>query len=76
MKRYKFVDWNGIQRGIKNTDSLEEAIQTAIDYQCEVIDTQIYAENQIVYSVWDGWNLEWSFYSEPEAEIIMEKICL
>lgn len=67
-KRYKFVDVNGNQRGIENTDDLKEAIQNAIDFQCEVIDTQTPAGNQIVFSVWDGWNVDWDFYSEVEMK--------
>lgn len=60
-KRYKFVDYYGNQRGIENVDSLEEAIQIAIDFQCEVIDTKA-INSLIVFSVWDGWNADYDFY--------------
>lgn len=73
-KRYKFVDSNGNPCGIKNTDNLEEAIHTAIDFQCEVIDTQTSIGNQIVFSVWDGWSTDWNFYSETEAKMIMKNV--
>lgn len=73
-KRYKFVDWNGNQCGIENTNDFAEAIQTAIDYQCEVIDTQTPIGNQIVFSVWDGWSTDWDFYSETEAKKIMKNV--
>ena len=72
-KRYKFVDWNGNQHGIDNTDDLKDAIQTAIDYQCEVIDTQTPIGNQIVFSVWDGWNHDYDFYNEEEVIRIMKE---
>lgn len=49
-RRYRFVDWNGIQKGIESTDSLLEAIHNAVDSECEVIDTQTLSGNQIVYS--------------------------
>ncbi|MCM1218804.1 MAG: hypothetical protein NC548_30335 [Lachnospiraceae bacterium] len=62
-KRYRFVDHNGNQRGIENVDDLNEAIQIAIDYQCEVIDTKA-TQSPVVYSVWDGWNTDYDFYAE------------
>ena len=73
-KRYAFVDWYGYPRGLENTDDLAEAIQTAIDFQCEVIDTQTPIGNQIVFSVWDGWSTDWDFYSEIEAKKIMKNV--
>lgn len=73
-KRYKFVDWNGNQCGIENTDDLTKAIQPAIDYQCEVIDTQTPIGNQIVFSVWDGWSYDCEFYNEKEMRRIMREI--
>lgn len=73
-KRYKFVDWNGIQKGIEDTNSLFEAIQNAINSDCEVIDTQTPIGNQIVYSVWDGWNIDYDFYCKDVADFIMAEI--
>lgn len=62
VKRYKYVDHNGNQCGIENTDNLQEALRTAIEFQCEVVDTKTPEGNQIVWSVWDGWNKDYSFY--------------
>ena len=73
-KRYKFVDWNGIQKGLEDTNSLFDAIQNAIKSECEVIDTQTPSGNQIVYSVWDGWNIDYDFYSKDVADFIMAEI--
>lgn len=73
-KRYRFVDMNGIQKGIRDTDSLFDAIQSAIDSQCEVIDTQNPRKNQIVFSTWDGWNVDWDFYNKDVADFIMDEI--
>lgn len=70
--RYKFVDCNGMPRGLKNVNDLASAIQTAIDFQCEVIDTQTSTGNQIVYSTWDGWNHDYDFYDESDSKRIME----
>lgn len=73
-KRYKFVDWNGIQKGLEDTNSLFSAIQNAISSECEVIDTQIPAGNQIVFSAWDGWNVDYDLYNEDIVEFIMAEI--
>lgn len=73
-KRYKFVDWNGVQKGLEDTDSLVDAIQNAVNSECEVIDTQTSTGNQIVYSVWDGWNVEYDFYNKDIADFIMAEI--
>lgn len=73
-KRYKFVDSNGNQRGIENVNSLEDAIKIAMNYQCEVIDTQIPEGNQIVFSVWNGWNYDYVFYNQKAMEKIMTEI--
>lgn len=73
-KRYGFVDWNGNQKGLENTDSLMDAIQDAIEFQCEVIDTQAHGGNQIVYSAWDGWNIDYDFYNKDIADFIMSEI--
>ena len=51
--RYKFVDWFGLPRGLADTDSLQQAIKIANDFQCEVIDTE--NGNQPVYNCWSGW---------------------
>lgn len=51
--RYKFVDWNGIPRGIKDVCDLNQAVLIAREFQCEIIDI---SKKQIVYSVWDGWD--------------------
>ena len=51
--RYKFVDWFGMPRGLEDTDNLQDAIKTADDFQCEVIDTE--NGNQPVYNCWSGW---------------------
>lgn len=56
-KRFAFVDWFGIPRGIENTDSLLEAVENANEFQCEVLDTQ--DDNQVVYNCWSGWNKDW-----------------
>ena len=55
--RYKFVDWFGLPRGLNNTDSLQQAIKNANDFQCEVIDTE--NDNMTVYNCWSGWNYDW-----------------
>lgn len=68
--RYRFVDYTGNQCGIENVEDLQEAIQTAIDYQCEVIDIQTSEGNQIVFSVWDGWNCDYEFYNKDMNQII------
>lgn len=49
-------------------NSLEDAIKIAMDYQCEVIDTQIPEGNQIVFSVWNGWNYDYVFYNQKAME--------
>ena len=72
--RYKFVDHNGIPKGLENINNLIFAIRTAIEFQCEVIDTQTSTGNQIVYSAWDGWNHDYDFYDESDSEEIMERI--
>lgn len=73
-QRYAFVDWYGYPHGLQNTNDLEEAIQTAIEFQCEVIDTQTPIGNQIVFSVWEGWNSDWDFYREDESKRIMKNV--
>lgn len=73
-KRYRFVDGNGIQKGIRDTDSLLNAIQSAMDSECEVIDTQTSSGNQIVFSTWDGWNVDYDFYNKDIAAFIMAEI--
>ena len=73
-KRYRFVDMNGIQKGVSDTDSLFDAVQNAIDSECEVIDTQTPEGNQIVFSTWDGWNVDWDFYNKDVADFIMDEI--
>lgn len=73
-KRYRFVDGSGIQKGIRDTDSLLDAIQSAMDSGCEVIDTQASSENQIVYSAWDGWNVDYNFYNKDIADFILSEI--
>lgn len=73
-KRYKFVDWNGIQKGLEDTDSLFEAIKNAINLECEVIDTQTLSGNQIVFSAWDRWNVDWDFYKKDVADFILAEI--
>lgn len=73
-KRYRFVDGGGIQKGIRDTDSLLEAIQSAMDSECEVIDTQTSSGNQIVFSAWDGWNVDYDFYNKDIADFIMAEI--
>jgi len=73
-QRYQFVDWNGSPVGVENTDNLDSAVQKAIDFQCEVIYTQVPSGNQIVYSAWDGWNLDYDFYNESESRRIMEGV--
>lgn len=50
--RYKFVDWFGMPRGIIDTDDLQKAKELAIEFQCEVIDTQ--DENTPVFNCWSG----------------------
>lgn len=70
--RYKFVDHNGIPKGLESTNAVISAIRTAIDFQCEVIDTQTSTGNQIVYSTWDGWNHDYDFYDESDSKRIME----
>ena len=55
--RFRFVDWFGIPRGLEDTDNLQEAIKTADDFQCEVIDTE--NGNQPVYNCWSDWQEEW-----------------
>lgn len=59
-KKYAFVDYNGNPRGLENVDDLIEAVCIAIEFQCEVID--IITENEIVFSVWEGWNYDYTFY--------------
>lgn len=70
--RYKFADANGNQKGLENVDDIQIAIQIAIDFQCEVIDTKTPYGSQIVYSVWDGWNLDYDFYNEEKMNRIMK----
>ena len=55
--RFRFVDWFGMPRGFKDTDNLQDAIKTADDFQCEVIDIE--NGNQPVYNCWSGWQEEW-----------------
>ena len=55
--RFRFVDWFGMPRGLSDTDNLQDAIKTADDFQCEVIDTE--NGNQPVYNCWSGWQEEW-----------------
>ena len=55
--RFRFVDWFGIQCGLHNTDNLQEAINTANDFQCEILDTE--NDNMVVYNCWSGWNKDW-----------------
>lgn len=74
IKRYSFVDYNGNFKGIEDVDDLQEAVQLAVDYQCEVIDRKTPSGNQIVYSVWDGWNSDWDYYDEEMQKTIMKKI--
>ena len=73
-KRYRFVDGNGIQKGIRDTDSLLDAIQSAMDSECEVIDTQTSSGNQIVFFAWDGWNVDYDFYNKDIADFILSEI--
>ncbi len=56
VKRYRFLDYFGMPRGIQDTDNLHEAIETAIEFQCEIFD---FEKKEIVFSVWDGFNKEW-----------------
>ena len=56
-KRFAFVDYYGMPVGIENTDDLQEAIENANQFQCEIIDIQ--DDNCPVGSVWDGWNKDW-----------------
>ena len=72
-KRYTFVDWNGISRGIENVDDLKEAIYIAMEFQCEVIDTQATGD-RIVFSVWEGWNPDYDFYNPQMKENIMKEV--
>lgn len=73
-KRYKFVDWNGNQEGLENVDDLKKAIQMAIEFQCEVIDTETPIGNQTVFSVWDGWQFDYDFYDKEKMNRIMEEM--
>lgn len=73
-KRYRFVDGNGMQKGIKDTNSLLDAIQSAIEFECEVIDTHTLDGKQIVFSTWDGWNVDWDFYKKDIADFILAEI--
>lgn len=73
-KRYEFYDWYGIKKGIENTDSLLDAIYNAINSECEVIDTKAPDGNQKVYSIWDGWNLDYTFYNKDIADFVESEI--
>lgn len=73
-KRYMFVDWNGNTKGTENVDDLKEAVCIAIELQCEIIDKRTPTGNQIVFSVWDGWNHDYDFYSDEIMEEIMNEI--
>lgn len=55
--RFRFVDWFGMPRGLNNTDNLQEAIKTADNFQCEILDTK--NDNMTVYNCWSGWQEEW-----------------
>ena len=55
--RFRFVDWFGMSRGLAGTDNLQEAIKTANDFQCEILDTK--NDNMTVYNCWSGWNKDW-----------------
>ena len=55
--RFRFVDWFGMPRGLADTDNLQEAIKTANDFQCEILDTK--NDNKTVYNCWSGWNTDW-----------------
>ena len=55
--RFRFVDWFGMPRGLADTDNLQEAIKTANDFQCEILDTK--NDNMTVYNCWSGWNKDW-----------------
>ena len=48
--RFRFVDWFGVLRGLSDTDNLQEAIKTANDFQCEILDTK--NDNMTVYNCW------------------------
>ena len=50
--RYRFVDWFGMPRGIRDTDDLQKAKELAIEFQCEVIDKQ--DENTPIFNCWSG----------------------
>lgn len=73
-KRYRFVDWNGLPKGVIPTDSLLDAIQSATESECEVIDTQTPTGNQVVFSTWEGWNIDYDFYNKDIADFIMLEI--
>jgi hypothetical protein len=63
--KYSFVDVNGNPVGIADTDDIKEALDKAVNYQCEVIDRERNPP-QIVYNVWDGFDKDYTHYVDME----------